>query len=114
MNAYDLTFEQLGALLTGWGEPRYRARQVWQGIYRDLAATPAEITTIPRSLRERLSDELRFGSLEPVVEARSSDGQTRKHLFRLTDGREIETVLMGYQKRRTVCISTQAGCAMGC
>src|SRR5258708_25532925 len=111
---YDLTFEQLEALLGQWGQPRYRALQIWQGIYRDLGAGPEAISTSPRALRERLAAELSFSGLVPKVEARSSDGQTRKILFQMADGREIETVLMGYESRRTTCISTQAGCAMGC
>jgi 23S rRNA (adenine2503-C2)-methyltransferase len=111
---YDLTFEQLEALLTAWEQPRYRALQIWQGLYRDLAAGPQGISTIPRTLRERLAAELSFSGLKLKVEARSSDGQTRKILFQLGDAREIETVLMGYESRRTTCISTQVGCAMGC
>src|SRR5258708_39052086 len=111
---YDLSFDQLEAQLTAWGQPRYRGLQIWQAVYRDLAAGPQAISTIPRALREQLAAELGFGSLTPKVEARSSDGQTRKVLFQLADGREIETVLMGYESRRTICISTQAGCAMGC
>jgi len=114
LSFYDLTFEQLEALLAEWEQPRYRVLQIWQGVYRDLAVGPGAITTIPRALRERLQAELSFGSLKPRMEAKSSDGQTRKILFELSDGREIETVLMGYEARRTTCISTQAGCAMGC
>jgi 23S rRNA (adenine2503-C2)-methyltransferase len=111
---YDLSFEQLEQTLAEWGQPKYRAAQVWQGVYRDLAAGPEAISTIPRALREKLAAELSFNSLATRVEARSNDGQTRKYLFRLADGREIESVLMGYESRRTTCISTQAGCAMGC
>ncbi|MBL8056599.1 MAG: 23S rRNA (adenine(2503)-C(2))-methyltransferase RlmN [Anaerolineales bacterium] len=111
---YDLTRPELETLLTAWGEPAFRARQVWQAVYRDLAAGPAEISTLPKPLRERLAAEVSFGTLAPAAAVRSSDGQTRKQLFHLPDGRAIETVLMGYARRRTTCISTQAGCAMGC
>ncbi len=111
---FDLSFEQLEAQLTTWNQPRYRALQIWQAVYRDLAAGPAAITTIPHALREQLAAELSFSGLTSKIEAHSSDGQTRKILFQLADAREIETVLMGYAARRTVCISTQAGCAMGC
>ncbi len=111
---FNLPRAQFDELLTRWGQPRYRASQVWQAVYRDLAASPAEITTIPKSLRDRLAAEFTFSSLTPLVEARSTDGQTRKYLFGLPDGRQIESVLMGYERRRTTCISTQAGCAMGC
>jgi 23S rRNA (adenine2503-C2)-methyltransferase len=111
---FDLSLPQLTQHLDAWGEPKYRAAQIWQAVYRDLAASPAEITTLPRPLREKLSAEFTFGSLTPKATAHSSDGQTRKILFGLPDGKSIEAVLMGYEKRRTTCISTQAGCAMGC
>jgi 23S rRNA (adenine2503-C2)-methyltransferase len=111
---FDLPRARFDETLAAWGQPRYRAAQVWQGLYRDLAGSAAEITTIPKSLRERLGAEFSFGSLTPLVEAKSSDGHTRKVLFALPDNRQIESVLMGYATRRTACISTQAGCAMGC
>jgi 23S rRNA (adenine2503-C2)-methyltransferase len=111
---FDLSLTQLEAHLAAWGQPRYRALQIWQGLYHDLAADAEAITTIPRSLRARLAADFTFASLARLVEARSSDGQTRKLLFALPDQRQIETVLMGYEQRRTTCISTQAGCAMGC
>ncbi len=113
-SVYDLTPAELEHQLERWGQPRYRARQIWQAVYRDLVDSPAQISTIPRALRERLASELPFSQLTPVVEARSGDGYTRKTLFALPDQRQIETVLMGYARRRTTCISTQAGCAMGC
>ena len=110
----DISLEHLTQRLETWGEPQFRAQQIWQAIYHDLAASPDEITTLPKALREKLKAEFTLGSLSPAAEARSSDGQTRKRLFRLPDGKSIEAVLMGYEKRRTTCISTQAGCAMGC
>jgi len=111
---FDLTLDNLTQLVTAWGEPSFRAKQIWQAVYRDLAPSPEEITTLPKPLRERLKAELTFGSLTPMADAKSLDGQTRKLLFRLPDGKSIEAVLMGYRRRRTTCISTQAGCAMGC
>ncbi|OGO46072.1 MAG: 23S rRNA (adenine(2503)-C(2))-methyltransferase [Chloroflexi bacterium RBG_16_63_12] len=110
----DISLEHLTQRLETWGEPQFRAQQIWQAIYHDLATSPDEITTLPKVLREKLKAEFTLGSLSPAAEARSSDGQTRKRLFRLPDGKSIEAVLMGYEKRRTTCISTQAGCAMGC
>jgi len=110
----DISLEHLTQRLETWGEPQFRAQQIWQAIYHDLATSPDEITTLPKVLREKLKAEFTLGSLSPAAEARSSDGQTRKLLFRLPDGKSIEAVLMGYEKRRTTCISTQAGCAMGC
>ncbi len=110
----DLTLNDLAALMAGWGEPAYRARQVWHGVYHSLWRTPEEITTLPAKLRQRMAAEIEFSRLKPVSEQFSSDGETLKILFHLPDGKPIETVRMRYQKRRTLCISTQSGCAMGC
>ncbi len=111
---FDLSLDQLGALLAAWGEPAFRARQIWGWLYQRLAPSFAAMTELPNSLRQRLSAELQFSALAPAIDLRSEDESTRKILFRLADGRQIETVLMRYHDRRTVCISTQAGCAMGC
>ncbi len=111
---FDLPFEQLTSLLQTWDEPAYRARQIWQGLYHALASSPEGLTAVPKALREKLAAEFSFSQLARLTEAQSADRQTRKILFRLPDGKSIETVLMGYDKRRTTCISTQAGCAMGC
>lgn len=113
-NFYDVTFAELSQHLKDWGWPGYRAQQVWQAVYRDLAATPADITTLPHALRTQLAECWPFSTLTPVNEIKSNDRQTRKVLFALPDKRAIETVLMEYSTRRTTCISTQAGCAMGC
>jgi len=111
---YDLDLPDLARLLESWGEPAYRARQVWQGLYHAFHASPAEFTTLPASLRQKLAEAFRFQVLAPMTVLESSDRQTIKTLFRLDDERAIEAVLMRYDKRRTLCISTQVGCAMGC
>ena len=72
------------------------------------------MTDLPPGLRQRLDRELDFIGLQPIAEAASSDGETSKTLFALADGARLEAVLMRYERRRTVCISTQVGCAMGC
>jgi 23S rRNA (adenine2503-C2)-methyltransferase len=111
----DLTQEELRSLLAGWGEPGFRADQIWGWLYRRFAAAPEEMTDLPQSLRARLAAETRLEPLAPMAMLDSSDGQTRKALFALPpDGSQIEAVLMRYERRRTLCISTQAGCAMGC
>lgn len=111
---YDLSLEDLEALLTEWGQPAYRARQVWHGLYRRLATSPEELTDLPKALRQRLEEHFLFQSMQLVAEAASRDGHTEKALFRLQDGNQVEAVLMRYERRNTACISTQAGCAMGC
>ena len=94
------------------GEPRYRVDQVWNGLYQQLADF-SDISNLPATLRTRLDAELP-SALTPVTESLSDYGQTAKWLFRLGDGATIETVLMHYPERSTVCVSSQAGCAMGC
>jgi 23S rRNA (adenine2503-C2)-methyltransferase len=114
-NLYDLTRQQLVELLARWGEARYRADQLWHWLYQNKATTFASMHTLPPALREHLAAETRVGGAEVVKELHSFDGETRKYLLRLPDGQLIETVLMEYSGvRRTACISTQAGCAMGC
>ena len=111
---YDLTRDAIGALLTELGEPSYRANQVWEGLYVH-GLDPADLTNLPKPLRQRLADEpaLRH-ALRPAHESVTEDGDTVKWLWSLADGRQIETVLMHYPERSTVCISSQAGCAMAC
>jgi 23S rRNA (adenine2503-C2)-methyltransferase len=102
--------EGLGELLDG--EPRYRVDQVWDGLYRQLAS-PAELTNLPKALRGRVDEQLP-SALIPLGESVSDGGRTVKSLYGLADGVRIETVLMHYRDRSTVCVSTQAGCAMAC
>ncbi|MFZ1043821.1 MAG: 23S rRNA (adenine(2503)-C(2))-methyltransferase RlmN [Anaerolineales bacterium] len=130
---YDLDLNSITDLMTSWGEPAYRTKQIWQGLYQHFYGSPAQFPNIPKLLRQKLANELEFTVLEPVRFLNSSDKQTRKTLFKLHDGHFIEAVLMRYgepspptplpeeegqreegRQRRTLCISTQAGCAMGC
>jgi len=111
---YDLSHAQLTSLLTGWGEPPYRADQVWRWLYRSLAEEFAAMGNLPAGLRNRLAAETDLGLLSPRTEQRSASGQTQKVLFGLRDGQTIESVLMYYYERATACISTQVGCGMGC
>jgi 23S rRNA (adenine2503-C2)-methyltransferase len=111
---YDLDLPALTELVQGWGQPAFRAKQIWQGLYKNIWVHPDEFTNLPKALREKMAANLRFEILEPTLKLDSTDGQTRKTLFRLPDGRQIEAVLMRYDRRRTLCISTQVGCAMGC
>src|SRR3954454_21328628 len=109
---FDLSPDDLSALLDG--EPAFRARQVWEGLYRH-GSGPAELTTLPVGLRTRLAAEPALQpALSPVAESIADDGGTVKWLWELADGSRIETVLMHYPDRSTVCVSTQDGCAMAC
>ncbi len=115
----SLVPEEVEGLLRELGEPRYRAQQLLHGVYRDCVPDIGEITTLPRPLRERLKERLSFDPGVPVRTVVSEDGETTKALLRFADGALIESVLMQYPEpgrhpRSTVCVSTQAGCAMGC
>ena len=111
---YDLDITALESLLAGWDEPPYRARQLWKWLYVHLADDPEQMTSLPKSLRRRLAAETTCGAPQLVDTLVSADGQTRKDLLRLADGETVEVVLMRYEHRRTACISTQAGCSVGC
>lgn len=109
---YDL--REIAGVLADWGEPAYRARQLWQSIYKNFLDTPRDIPNLPVALRERLLEYYSFSHLEPVKYISSPTGETTKILFLLPDRQAVEAVLMQYRDRRTLCISTQSGCAMGC
>jgi 23S rRNA (adenine2503-C2)-methyltransferase len=107
---YDVTREELAALIPG--EPPYRARQVWEGLHVRVQR-PEEMTELPAALRDALETALPPALRE--VSTRSADeGETTKWLWSLSDEARVETVLMRYPDRVTVCVSTQAGCAMAC
>ncbi len=111
---YDHSFETISNKFSEWGEPAFRAKQVWQLIYKNGIFNPAQFPSIPRSLRTRLEESFNF---HPVIEERkveSDNKQTSKYVLRLADNSRIEAVLMRYTERSTACISTQAGCAMNC
>jgi 23S rRNA (adenine2503-C2)-methyltransferase len=110
----DLTKQELAEQLRAWGEPRYRADQIWQWIFQRGATQFAQMTNLPISLRARLDETFVIHPLREVQAVTSRDQLTRKVLFALNDGHSIETVLMLYDRRRTLCISTQVGCGMGC
>jgi 23S rRNA (adenine2503-C2)-methyltransferase len=110
----DLSLNQLKSLLTEWGEPAYRAEQIENWLYQRYVMDVAAMTSLPKRLRQRLVEETTINPLRPVAVIDSSDGYTRKALFALPDERQVEAVLMRYDKRQTLCISTQAGCAMAC
>ena len=110
LTRYDVTREQLAEVLDG--TPRYRVDQVWSGLYEHFTE-PADWTNLPKSLRADLDERLP-SALTPVTESVSSNGDTVKFLWELDGGSRVETVLMLYRDRATVCISSQAGCAMAC
>lgn len=114
INLYDLSHAELEALLREWGEPRFRAQQLYNWLYEHRVDSFEAMTNLPKTLRERLESEAVLGTLKLMTQQSSNDG-TEKRLYALDDGQLIESVLMPYNDhRRTACISSQAGCAMGC
>jgi 23S rRNA (adenine2503-C2)-methyltransferase len=111
---YDLGLPDLQSFLTGISQPAYRARQIWEGLYQNLWQRPVEFSNLPLSLREVLEAQYRFLPITEENRLVSKGHQTTKAVFRLFDDTLIETVLMHYLDRHTVCISSQAGCAMNC
>jgi 23S rRNA (adenine2503-C2)-methyltransferase len=107
---YDLDRAGLASLLQE--QPAYRVDQVWRGLH-EQARRPAEMTNLPRALRDRLEAAL-VPALRMVTESATEGRRTVKWLWALADGAQIETVLMHYQDRVTVCVSSQAGCALRC
>jgi len=112
VSRYDVTRPELAHLLEG--EPSYRVDQVWEGLHGRFAE-PLEMSELPKVLRGRLAASKALAPAFSLVEESVSDrGLTLKWLLEAADGTQVETVLMGYRRRVTVCVSSQAGCAMGC
>ena len=113
-NLYDFSPDGLVEELKGLGLPVFRAKQILHWLYRDLVTDFMVMTNLPLDLRRRLAEQYRIGSVEIVTQQVSAGGDTRKALLRFADGNTVETVLMLYYDRATVCVSSQVGCAMGC
>ncbi len=116
----DLTLEQLTQVVGDYGEPDYRARQIFRWVYQNLAVSFGEMTDLPAGLREGLTTEMTLSSLHPVDAVTSDDRRTVKILFELEDGKSIESVLMlaeesgESRQRNTLCVSSQVGCLIRC
>lgn len=109
----NLSLHELENLLSSFGKERYRARQILRWLYQKGIQTIDEMTNLSKGLRQELNQIAFVSHLSLLRSEKSKDG-TRKFLFGLQDGRRIESVLIPDQKRLTLCISTQVGCAMGC
>jgi len=109
---YGASRAQLAALVDAYGGEHYRVAQLYDGLWTRRAPLEA-LTALPTTLRHALGDALPL-ALEPVTAQTSSDAATSKWLWRTGDGAQLETVLMRSAQRATVCVSSQAGCAMGC
>ena len=110
-----LSLEELGSVLAGWNEPRFRAKQVWEWLWKKGAHSFEEMTNLSKALRSRLDESFVINAIRLDQQQRSADG-TIKSRFRLYDGHLIESVLIPVpeEKRFTVCVSSQVGCSLAC
>jgi 23S rRNA (adenine2503-C2)-methyltransferase len=108
-----LSAQQMSELLVGSGEPAYRGRQLFHALYRNRQWDLKKITTFSARLRRYLDQQLQATLPQIEKKFQSADG-TSRYLLRLADDKEVETVLMPEEERNTICLSTQAGCAMDC
>jgi 23S rRNA (adenine2503-C2)-methyltransferase len=109
----DLQLHEMRALLEAEGEPGFRAKQLCHWVYKRQATSLQQMTDLPERLRQRLHERV-YISAPTVLRQQSSADGTEKFLFGLADGNQIESVLIPADERRTLCVSTQVGCAIGC
>ena len=107
----SMSIPELAGLMEELGQPKFRARQVFEWISR--GKRPQEMTNLPKELRDKL-DTLHYGGASIYDKRVSAKDGTIKYLFQLEDGNIVEGVLMSYHYGNTMCISTQVGCRMGC
>ncbi|MDQ3578244.1 MAG: 23S rRNA (adenine(2503)-C(2))-methyltransferase RlmN, partial [Actinomycetota bacterium] len=110
----DLSADERRVAVTELGEKAFRANQLSTHYFSRLTADPAAMTDIPAASRDRLADELLRPLFTVVRHVDCDDGSTRKSLWRAHDGTLVESVLMRYPDRTTLCVSSQAGCGMAC
>ena len=113
MELLGLNRAELSALCVRLGHPAFRGKQIADWLYCKGARDISGMSNLPASLREQLGAAATLSRAEIARESHSSDGTT-KYLLRLADGETIETVLLPYSDRTSVCVSTQVGCRAGC
>src|SRR4051812_27271493 len=110
----SLSLEKLKVWLTKNGEKSFRAAQIYDWIYVKGATSFEEMTNLSKATRDNLAGMLRFPAIELVKTVDSEDGETTKYLWKLGDGKLVESVLIRSGERRTVCVSCQVGCPARC
>lgn len=111
----SLPLEELTRWVAGTlGEPKYRAKQIYQWLHQKQVTSFGEMTNLSAALREKLGEQAKIATVETQLRLESKTDGTRKFLFRLEDGNCVETVWMEYHHGPSLCISTQVGCRMGC
>lgn len=112
-NIKDFTLEELKDELVEIGEKPFRAEQIFSWIYRENVTSFEEMTNLSKDLRKKLEENYTLNNYKILSKLESKDG-TKKYLFDVLDGNAIETVLMEYKFGKSICISSQIGCKMGC
>ncbi len=110
----DLDKEELQVYFQTIHQPAFRYKQVWQGIYSSHFSSWDQFTTLPKDIRQKLKDDFILLPFREVDHILSDDGSTKKVLFQLPSTNPVETVLMKYEDRTSICISSQSGCSIGC
>ncbi|WLR52293.1 23S rRNA (adenine(2503)-C(2))-methyltransferase RlmN [Bacillus tianshenii] len=110
---YTLQFHEMQEKLKEWGEPKFRATQIFEWLYQKRVTSFEEMTNLSKGLRDRLSNEFEITTLKTIIQQTATDG-TIKFLFEMKDGYSIETVLMRHDYGNSVCVTTQVGCRIGC
>jgi 23S rRNA (adenine2503-C2)-methyltransferase len=110
---FSLEFETLELWLKDNNEPKFRAGQIFEWLYKKRVRSYAEMTNLSKDLRDKLANDFRLTTLKTITKQESTDG-TIKFLFELQDGYSIETVVMRHEYGNSVCVTTQVGCLIGC
>jgi len=113
-NILDLEYLTLEEKILQVNEPKFRAKQIWEGLYQHCYSNWVDFSNLPISLRATLANQYKILSLDPIKENKTIDEKTTKVLFQLADGNLIESVHLINKNRNTICISTQSGCPVGC
>ena len=99
--------------MKNYGEKKYRAEQIFSWIYKENVTSFDEMTNLSQALREKLKEQFDLHTFKIITKQVSKDG-TKKYLFDILDNNAIESVLMEYKYGKTICVSSQVGCKMGC
>ena len=113
-NITGMTLEEMAQFMESIGQPKFRANQLFTWLYKKRVVDLGQITVFSKALREKLVDSISVSHLKIANRQLSSDGETNKFLFELNDGNFIESVYLEDGKRKTICLSTQVGCVLGC
>ena len=114
MNIFGQTLPELTELVTGWGLPKFRGKQLAEWMYKKSITDFSQMQNLPKDLRQQLAQAYVIDRAARVDQLNSVDGKTSKFLLEFSDGVGVETVLMRQPYGNSICVSSQAGCNMGC